>query len=698
MEADKKRAAKDSRKYKQRRESENITGKRRSLEGRDIAKDYPPPGDLDRRAACEHDFRLFCETYFPAAFSLAWSADHLRAIARIQECVLEGGLFALAMPRGSGKTTLFTRAAMWAMLYGHRSFVTLVAATEGAAVSLLETVKTELLYNDVLVQDHRQVCYPFVAMEGNARRSLGQLFDGKRTQIGWSNTRLIFPTMPDSVCDGVNVSGATMTTAGLTGNIRGQHRTLPSGEILRPSLVLLDDPQTRESAMSPGQCVQRLAILNGDVLGMAGPDKEIVGLAAITIIRLDDMADGLLDRKKSARWRGERCKMLNAMPTNEKLWEEYANLRSESFRQGHAGEEATAFYAAHREVMDDGAKASWPERFKPSELSAIQHAMNLYIDDPVSFAAEYQNQPLESTGDDLPTLTAAEIAAKVGGVPRGEIPTPAQHITAFIDVHDDVLYWTVAAWSPEFTGWLVDYGTWPEQRFRGVSKRAALHTLGAASPQAGREGAIRTGLDALAGKLLPKDWRRADGASMRIGRCFVDTGYLPAVVDDFCRYSTHAATLTPSRGLGITASRKPMDEYHRKAGDVFGLNWQIAKPQSGTLRVCRFDANWWKRFVHSRLVAVLGDKGCLSLYGMKPAEHQTFAEHLAAEKPVRTFGNGRWCDEWHLRPGAVDNHWLDCIVGCAVAASMQGAVLAGMAAPAKKPAKRYTREDLRRRR
>jgi hypothetical protein len=34
-------------------------------------------------------------------------------------------------------------------------------------------------------------------------------------------------------------------------------------------------------------------------------------------------------------------------------------------------------------------------------------------------------------------------------------------------------------------------------------------------------------------------------------------------------------------------------------------------------------------------------------------------------------------DEWKLRPEASDNHWLDGLVGCAVAASMQGAVLAG---------------------
>jgi hypothetical protein len=47
-------------------------------------------------------------------------------------------------------------------------------------------------------------------------------------------------------------------------------------------------------------------------------------------------------------------------------------------------------------------------------------------------------------------------------------------------------------------------------------------------------------------------------------------------------------------------------------------------------------------------------------------------------------------DEWRMRPEAQDNHWLDGLVGCAVAASIQGAVLPGTyarAAPARAPIK-----------
>ncbi len=55
--------------------------------------------------------------------------------------------------------------------------------------------------------------------------------------------------------------------------------------------------------------------------------------------------------------------------------------------------------------------------------------------------------------------------------------------------------------------------------------------------------------------------------------------------------------------------------------------------------------------------------------------HRLFAEHLTAEYRVKTEGRGRSVDEWKSRPERGDNHWLDCIVGCAVAASMQGAAL-----------------------
>ena len=51
-------------------------------------------------------------------------------IRKIEAAVLHGGLFALAMPRGNGKTTICERAMLWACLYGYRRFGCLIGATE----------------------------------------------------------------------------------------------------------------------------------------------------------------------------------------------------------------------------------------------------------------------------------------------------------------------------------------------------------------------------------------------------------------------------------------------------------------------------------------------------------------------------------------------------------------------------------------
>lgn len=669
--------------YQRKLAADNAANLSRSRTDRDIADGFdaeaPAADERAERDACERDFRRFCETYFPAAFNLAWSDDHLRAIERIESAVLDGGMFALAMPRGSGKTTLCERAALWALLYGHRRFGCLIGATEAAAEVTLEHLKTELQFNEHLRRPFRAVCYPIRRLENNARKCIGQLFDGEQTRIGWGAKRLTLPTMPDAACDGVNVSGSTVTVAGLTGALRGQSHALSTGEVIRPELVMLDDPQTRESAMSPSQSAERLAIINGDVLGMAGPGRKVAALMPCTVIREGDLADQLLNRELAPQWQGERTAAVCAWPSDGKLWERYHKLRAEGLRQGKGTAEATDFYRANREAMDAGAKVAWADRFNEDELSAVQHVMNLRADlgEP-AFAAEYQNAPLKAEADDLPTLTAEQVAGKLNGVKRRTVPTQAEHVTAMIDVHDNLLFWCVTAWASDFTGWVIDYGTWPEQSRGGFTLRNARRTLGSVAPGAGREGAIRSGLDTLTAELLVRDYTRDDGAPMRIARCLVDAGYAADVVHDFCRHSVHAAVLMPSRGVGVGAANKPMGEYTRHAGDRFGWNWYCPAPARGrTGRYVRLDSNHWKRFVHDRLAAALGDAGCLSLWGRDATAHRMFAEHVTAEAPTRVSANGRTVDEWRMRPGVADNHWLDCLVGCAVAASICGVSLPG---------------------
>jgi hypothetical protein len=87
------------------------------------------------------------------------------------------------------------------------------------------------------------------------------------------------------------------------------------------------------------------------------------------------------------------------------------------------------------------------------------------------------------------------------------------------------------------------------------------------------------------------------------------------------------------------------------------------------------DTNYWKSFVQARLAVPMGDPGCMSLFS--GPDHRLLSEHLTAEYRVKTAGRGRELEEWKLRTPGTDNHWLDCLVGCAVAGSMLGALLFG---------------------
>ena len=93
---------------------------------------------------------------------------------------------------------------------------------------------------------------------------------------------------------------------------------------------------------------------------------------------------------------------------------------------------------------------------------------------------------------------------------------------------------------------------------------------------------------------------------LRIERCLVDAGYVPAVVYDACRRVGGA--MMPAKGVGIGASHRPMAEYRRKKGEVCGHHWHIPNVRPAReLRHVRVDTNYWKTFCHDRLATAHGD-------------------------------------------------------------------------------------------
>ena len=679
-----------ARSYEERKEAERQRNAAQSLAGRDIAP-IPEVVNPERKTACERNFQLFCETYFPDTYALAWSADHIKAIERIETAVLRGGLFALAMPRGSGKSTLTETAALWAMLYGHREFVTLIGATESAALEMLDSIKTELEVNERLAEDFPEVCYPIAQLDGIANRCAGQICNGERTRITWTSNEIVLPTIAES-----KASGIIVRVAGITGRIRGMKYKRSDGRSVRPSLVIIDDPQTSESAGSLEQTKKRVRVLAGDILGLAGPGQKISGIMPCTIIRPGDMADIILNRNTHPDWNGEKTRMVDKFPINMKLWEEYAEIRADALREEGNFQRATDFYLANREAMDAGAVVSWEARYNHDEVSALQHAMNLKLQDEAAFQAEYQNDPLPEDTFDESLLSVDEICGKINGIVRGKVPLYCDKLTMFIDVQKALLFYTVIAWADDFTGAVIDYGAWPDQHRRQFSLADANPTIHSKFPKAGFEGGLYSALTKLTDDYLGREWEREDGALLKIEKALVDAnwGQSTDIVYQFCRQSVHAGIIMPSHGRYVGASSKPMTEYRRQPGDKLGFNWMI--PNVAGKRAIRhviYDTNYWKSFIHARLGISLGDNGCLSLYGRIPGNHQLLAEHLTAEYRVRTEGRGRTVDEWKLKPQNSDNHWLDCVAGCAVCASILGAALPETLTKARVPKARIKLSD-----
>ena len=338
-----------------------------------------------RKARAELDFRFFCESYLPETFYFGWSVNQLLLIDKFEKAVLRNELSAIALPIGEGKSSISIAAALWAALYGHHKYIALIVANISCG---LDCIKNEIESNNWLAADFPEACSPITELERITTRCAGQMYNGERTRITWANNEIVLPSIKGS-----KSSGVVIRATKITGRIRGMKCKRSDGVVIRPSLVIIDAPQTAESASSLEQTCKRMAIINGDVLGLAGSGKKIAGVMPCTIIKPGDLADQILDTKKYPEWNGIRTKMMISFPKNTALWDLYANIRAESLREHGDIRDATEFYRKNRDAMDEGASVSWESRYNNDEISAIQNAMNLKIQDEDTFSVEYQNNP-----------------------------------------------------------------------------------------------------------------------------------------------------------------------------------------------------------------------------------------------------------------------------------------------------------------
>lgn len=644
----------------------------------DIGK-LPEIVDAERRARCASSLFEWLTTYFPHSTGLKpLSDDHRRVINYIELCILEGGLYAQAIYRGFAKTTIGELSILWAAMNGHRKYMVLFGWDKPAAAELIEDLQTELLENDLLLDDFPEVCHPIRLINGCPQRARSQTYKGKKTGAVWKTDILVLPTIEGSAASSVVIRARPQN------NARGLRYTRPDGTKVRPDFFLADDIQNDISAASPSAVKKTLDRIRKSWLFLAGHHGKLAGLINGTVIELDDVMHQLtdLENKEFAAFQSQRFKMVRKWAdAHDTLWlDKYAEIRTtynpdDPNDQKRAHGEADAFYLKNREAMDAGCVVSWEHCYVDgTEYSAIQHAYNMLIDfGEAAFAAECQNEPLEETSDVL-IPSAEAIQQKQSGYARGVVPSSVVRVTHYTDQQDNLLYWMVMGWAEDFTGYVLDYGTWPDQKRAYFTLADARRTLRRKYQGRDPDGALFAGINDLETELMTRQFPRDGGGSMLIDRGGIDCNNGPktTLIERAIEASPYRSSWLAGHGRGVKPQHKPISQWKKEAGAERGLEWLVNRSEGKrSVRKLHYDTWYWKKRAIDALALPTGSSGSVSLFKAAPEKHRLFADHCRSNTATRLTTDERSVIEWIKKPNQED-HFFDCYVANFVIASTLG--------------------------
>ena len=610
--------------------------RRHVLKASDIGE--PPERDDKLWRAGKSSVAVFARKLFPHLCYRPLDGGLRASADTMERCIRDGGMFVQALPRGSGKTTLSLIAALWAVLYGHRRFVVIVAASDALAQQLMSDVQKELTENEMLFRGFPNAILPFRALEGRRQRAGYQTYKGELTGLVIRKEMIQFAMRPEH-----DAAGSVIRAVGLTSAVRG----LRVGG-LRPDLILIDDPQTDESAASPTQTEMRERLIMGTLLGLGGHDVSISCVMNATIIRPNDLSDLFLNPDRHPEFMRQKMGIFIQLPKRMDMWEEYCRLWRQDVREGRLdAPNAKSYYRQNRNEMEDGAVPFSKHLFAEGEMSAIEHAMILRAKlGDEAWQAEYMNAPITKSAS-VVQISPELVRTRTNGLERWEIPANCEIITAFSDVNRLGMCWVLVAWGKDGSGYILDYGSIPE--------RGELFPENATDVQ--QRTAIAHGIRTLAERL--SGLRLVRGTfPMTIRACGVDRGWHPDVVHTTTRVVRAPFPMLPCRGF-------PAAQYNPTGKNVVGRPgyWchMTEAPRTGQyLAVC---VDFFKEVIQRGFMSEPGTPGSITLWGRNATVHTEFAAHICAEiLEDKAFGAKGPLWRWRTTGR---NDWFDAIVGAA---------------------------------
>ena len=606
-----------------------------------------------RRAWLESQVETWLRAMMPESFDDPFTPTQHEIIEDVLRVMREGGNQGIAAPRGDGKTTIVIGVLIYAIATGLVRFpVAIGSSATMAEESILTNIKSEIEENKRLARYYPEMCVPIRELEGSARRAGMQTYirdaDDKPTQtrFSWSGDGVIFPRV-----EGARSAGVVLKTRGSDAAIRG---LLKRNQ--RPDFVLIDDPDTEESAHSEVQTAKRINYIKRGVSRLARGNKRLGCLMLTTIQARGSVSDVFTDPAREPAWNGKRHKMLIEWPERADLWDTYMRMRRECQLDGDLdAKAATEFYRQNRHLMDIGSRVSNPNRFAEShQISAIQACYDIIADDgEPAFLTECQNEPPDEQQLKDSGIHPAKVCGNVNGCKHRQMPAWATVLTAGIDVGKYALHWVVKAFGEGFTGAVVDYGV------TSVIKPV---------PD-GIDFALMRAMREFRDSITREPIVNADGVPHRVNAVLVDSGWQDSVVHDFARES--GSPWFAAKGFGQSA-KSPF--HHRKTQKNCIVGEHSYREMIPAGELLGFDADWWKRREHEQWMMDHKDgkggitKGCLTLYGETPVTHKAFADHICGEIQVQEFPKGK-PPVWKWDRVKRDQHWLDASVMANVGAS-----------------------------
>ena len=206
---------------------------------------------------------------------------------------------------------------------------------------------------------------------------------------------------------------------------------------------------------------------------------------------------------------------------------------------------------------------------------------------------------------------------------RGRMPEDAQLITCGIDCQLDHFWYSVRAWGPHLTSWLVDYGR--------IETWADVETV------------------------INRSYADSNGEVRNVNLACIDSGYHTDEVYSFC--AQHIDVAVPTKGSS-TQLKSRYNVTILDRGKAFGL------------RLYTFDPNQLKNFIASRMNINAGDYGSWNVYRDIDREYcdQICAEQLVEKKDKK----GKITSVWEKISSHAQNHLLDCETNNALAAEILG--------------------------